>query len=90
MALVSGETRWTVRSVPSYELIATLHGSAPAVTFDAWRVGDQRYYVSDTRKFERTTGWTPRTRLADGLRQLYAWLRDARVATPVAIRKVAT
>ena len=29
--------------------------SAP-IRFDAWRVGDQRYYVSDTQAFQRETG----------------------------------
>jgi UDP-glucose 4-epimerase len=27
------------------------------LSFDAWRVGDQRYYVSDTSRFGAATGW---------------------------------
>ena len=32
-----------------------------------WRVGDQRWYVSDTRAFQAATGWKPRVAAADGI-----------------------
>jgi CDP-paratose 2-epimerase len=47
-----------------------------ALSFDAWRTGDQRYYVSDVRKFSRLTGWQPRVSLPSGLVQLGDWLRS--------------
>lgn len=58
------------------ELIGRVAGAAPAVTFDEWRPGDQRYYVSDTRSFQRATGWRPRTGVEQGVQQLYAWLQS--------------
>jgi CDP-paratose 2-epimerase len=39
-----------------------------------WRAADQRYYVSDHRRFTAATGWQPRVPLAEGLRRLEAWL----------------
>jgi CDP-paratose 2-epimerase len=42
--------------------------------FEDWRTGDQRYYVSDTRKFSRLTGWRPRVSVAAGLEKLNEWL----------------
>jgi CDP-paratose 2-epimerase len=48
------------------------------ISFDAWRLGDQRYYVSDTRKFQAATGWAPRVDIETGLRALYQWLLEAR------------
>jgi CDP-paratose 2-epimerase len=54
--------------------IGALHGAAPALEFDAWRTGDQRWYVSNTGKFGRVTGWRPRIGVAEGLRRLYDWL----------------
>jgi CDP-paratose 2-epimerase len=42
--------------------------------FAEWRPGDQRYYVSDTSKFEGLTGWRARTSVAEGLRRLHRWL----------------
>lgn len=41
-----------------------------------WRLGDQRYYVSDTRLFQQLTGWKPATHIDTGLRRLNEWLSD--------------
>ena len=47
---------------------------------ESWRCADQRYYVSDTRKFKAATGWSPKVNaqarrgaalpLADGIARL--------------------
>jgi CDP-paratose 2-epimerase len=58
--------------------IDQLHGDRPEVTFERWRTGDQRYYVSDTTRFEKATGWTPKIGIDEGLERLYRWLQDAR------------
>ena len=65
--------------------IEALHGARPPVSFDDWRTGDQRYYVSDTRAFQRETGWHPRVPAAEGIARLYQWLaqRQERRSTPV-------
>jgi CDP-paratose 2-epimerase len=47
-----------------------------------WRAGDQRYYVSDTRKFQRATGWRPRIDPEEGVVRLYGWLRRERGLEP--------
>jgi CDP-paratose 2-epimerase len=52
----------------------------PAVHFEAWRSGDQRYYVSDNARFGALTGWRPTIGIADGLRALHDWLVAERVA----------
>ncbi|HET7299072.1 MAG TPA: NAD-dependent epimerase/dehydratase family protein [Oleiagrimonas sp.] len=57
--------------------IERLEGRRPAITFADWRAGDQRYYVSDTRRFSRATGWHARTTSRDGVAALYQWLRDS-------------
>jgi CDP-paratose 2-epimerase len=51
-------------------------GARPEVRFDAWRPGDQRYYVSDTRRFEAATGWRRRVDVAEGVARLHRWLVD--------------
>ena len=53
---------------------AELGVAAPPVRFADWRPGDQRYYVSDTSKFERLAGWRARTSVTEGLRRLHRWL----------------
>lgn len=49
-------------------------GLDPHVSFDDWRTGDQRYYVSDTRRFTEQTGWQPRYDIASGVARLHDWL----------------
>ncbi len=60
------------------ERIGALTGAPPAVHFDGWRTGDQRWYVSDVRAFGAATGWQPRTSLPDGLARLHEWLAATR------------
>jgi CDP-paratose 2-epimerase len=55
--------------------LAALHGAAPDVRVADWRPGDQRFYVSDTRKLHAATGWAPRTDVDSGLAALYQWMR---------------
>jgi CDP-paratose 2-epimerase len=69
----------SARTLSLLELLATmesLQGARPPLRHDRWRTGDQRWYVSDTRKLERALGWRPVTGLADGVRRLHGWLRD--------------
>jgi CDP-paratose 2-epimerase len=56
--------------------IGALARRTPRVTFEDWRTGDQRYYVSDTRKFSERTGWRWRVPVAEGLARLGEWLAD--------------
>jgi CDP-paratose 2-epimerase len=72
------------RSTSLVELIAVLndlHDQPVALEFDAWREADQRYYVSDTRKFAEATGWAPKVSVAEGVRALHRWLTETRIAT---------
>lgn len=59
------------------ELVAQLQeltGREVPVTFHDWRPGDQRVYVSDTRKAAREFGWRPRVSRDEGVRRLVDWL----------------
>lgn len=59
------------------QLVTLMEGlrAAPVkLSFGEWRPGDQRYYVSDTRKFQQMTGWRPQVRVKEGLLRLHEWL----------------
>ncbi len=60
------------------QLIETLRGEPVTTHFEDWRLADQRYYVSDTRKFQSATGWSPRFRVEEGVQALYEWLAESR------------
>lgn len=46
------------------------------LSYEAWRPGDQKYYVSDYQKFMRLTGWIPRVSGKEGIRLLEGWLGE--------------
>lgn len=68
----------TVSLLELMDLIARLHGRRPQVSFEDWRTGDQRYYVSDFSRFEAATGWRPRVNVREGVGNLYNWLLEFR------------
>lgn len=49
------------------DLLRPLVNTLPSMTFDAFRPGDQKIYVSDIRKVQSQLGWVPRVKIADGL-----------------------
>src|SRR5690606_17009703 len=59
-------------------MISEMTGHALEVSHADWRVGDQLYYVSDTSKFSKATGWAPDRSVGDGLETLWKWLVEHR------------
>ena len=74
---VGGGPENTLSLLELLDLIAELTGRRPEVDFAPWRAGDQRYYVSDTRRLQRLTGWRPQVGVKLGVRRLLQWLRRA-------------
>jgi CDP-paratose 2-epimerase len=88
---IGGGPRNTVSLIELIDHIAALTGERPLAGVEPWRRADQRYYVSDTRKFTSATGWRPRVGVREGVTRLYEWLADNRVATAaVRARRVAS
>ncbi len=56
--------------------IESLTGKRCHYSFSDWRLGDQKYYVTDTQRFQDATGWKPQTSIEQGLEQLYDWVVD--------------
>ena len=65
--------------------LSELHGDLPSVRFRDWRLGDQRYYASDTGKLHRLSGWTPQIDVRHGVGRLYDYLQQAPSATSSAV-----
>jgi CDP-paratose 2-epimerase len=87
---IGGGPASTISLLDLLDAIESLHGRRPQVSFDRWRTGDQRYYVSDTRAFEKATGWRRKVDAADGIARLYDWLLSRpRATAPKARRTVA-
>jgi CDP-paratose 2-epimerase len=82
---VGGGPENTISLLELLDLIAELTGRRPEVEHAPWRTGDQRYYVSDTRRLQELTGWRPRVGVRQGVARLLAWLRQ--LSAPAAVRR---
>jgi len=73
---IGGGPANTISLLELLEMIDQLNSRRTAVQFSAWRPGDQRYYVSDTTKMHRMTGWKPLVSARTGVRRLHRWLNE--------------
>jgi CDP-paratose 2-epimerase len=51
-------------------------GTKIAPSFDNWRPGDQKIYVSDIRKVKEHLGWEPKTEKTKGVQALFEWVTE--------------
>jgi CDP-paratose 2-epimerase len=61
------------------ELIAYLEeflGKKLSYTYDDWRPGDQKVFVSNVQKAGREFGWAPKTGPREGVKKLVAWVTE--------------
>ena len=84
---VGGGPDNTLSLLELLDLVAELTGRRPEVEHAPWRTGDQRYYVSDTRRLQRLTGWRPEVGVRQGVTRLLQWLRQ--LASPTVQRPAA-
>ncbi len=75
---IGGGPRNAISLLDLLERIEALEGRPAPVSFDDWRTGDQRYYVSDTRAYEHATGWRPKVSSRAGIARLHTWLNAHR------------
>jgi CDP-paratose 2-epimerase len=78
---IGGGVRNAISLLDLIGMLQLLNGRCE-VQFQDWRIGDQRYYVSDTRRFEAATGWRPRVDVRAGVERLYRWLVEQQVELP--------
>jgi nucleoside-diphosphate-sugar epimerase len=75
--------------IETIQRIGRIAQGAPPVAFAEARPSDQLYYVSDTRKFQKLTGWKPRVAVKEGVAHLHAWLKANRSPRQVERREAA-
>lgn len=79
---IGGGPRNSISLIELLGLIEDQIGAMTEIQFDSWRRGDQQYYVSDTSKFEKATGWKPRHTVREGVKNLHQWLVKNRNLEP--------
>lgn len=73
---IGGGPKNAVSLINVIDQLAELQGTRPVVEYGPWRQGDQKYYVSDTRLFQSTTGWAPTVDAEQGVQRLWEWLAE--------------
>lgn len=70
----------SISLVEFLDLIEEVRGEKPKVAYSNWRPADQKYFISDTRRFRAATGWTPKTDVVTGVGALHDWLLESAFA----------
>lgn len=73
---IGGGPRNAMSLLELIELLRDQIGLQVVTRFAPWRTGDQRYYVTDTRRFAEATGWRPRVSPSEGIDKLNRWLQE--------------
>lgn len=73
---IGGGTKNTVSLLELTEMIVDLCQKPLNVAFAEWRLADQRYYVSDIKRFQAATDWKPSVPVRRGIELLYHWLAE--------------
>jgi CDP-paratose 2-epimerase len=87
---IGGGPRNAISLLDLIDLIEEVHGDCVPVRHEGWRTGDQKYFVSDTRRFREITGWQPAVDIRRGVSELYDWLtseRKGRIPGPIMQRE---
>lgn len=74
---IGGGPRHTLSLLELVDSLQAMRDAPLEVLFEDWRIGDQRYYVSDTGRFEQATEWRAGTTPERGLVQLREWLETS-------------
>lgn len=56
------------------DLIEIITGKRPKTEFSNWRPADQKVYISDISKLEKTLNWKPETSPKEGVKNLIDWV----------------
>jgi len=70
---LGGGTDYTTSLYELLDLIEELTGKRSKVSYGGWRMGDQKVYISDTRKIKKELGWRPKVSVREGVKRIAEW-----------------
>jgi len=73
---IGGGPKNTISLLEFLDELETLTGKRPKVKFSQWRPSDQKVYISDTAKLEKTLHWKIKTGVRDGIKKLAEWVKE--------------
>ncbi len=73
---IGGGPNYTLSLLELIKMIEKKFGFRLKYTFDEWRPGDQKVYISDIRKAKKEFGWHPVVSPEEGVAKLIDWLKQ--------------
>jgi len=73
---MGGGPKNTVSLLELLDLLEELTRKRSKITFDDWRLGDQKVYVSDISKAREVLGWEPKVKTREGVEKLVRWVEE--------------
>ncbi len=66
----------TISLLEFLDELELLTGKRPKVNFSDWRPSDQKVYITDTLKLEKTLNWKIEIKVKDGIKKLTEWVKE--------------
>jgi CDP-paratose 2-epimerase len=75
---LGGGTDYTTSLFELLDLNENITGKRSKMSFGDWRMGDQKVYISDTRKIKKELGWKPKVNVREGVKKIANWTMEHR------------
>jgi CDP-paratose 2-epimerase len=73
---VGGGIRHTISLIELISLLSTNLNKNIPYSFDNWRPGDQKVYISDIQKLYKDIDWEPTTNIIQGVKIMLTWIKN--------------
>ncbi len=73
---IGGGPQNTISLLEFLDELEVITAKRPKVKFSDWRPSDQKVYITDTAKLEKTLNWKIKVSVKDGIKKLTAWIKD--------------
>ncbi len=73
---IGGGPQNTISLLEFLDELQAITGKRPKIKFSDWRPSDQKVYITDTAKLEKTLNWKIKVSVKDGIKKLVQWVKD--------------
>jgi len=73
---MGGGVNFTISLIELLDLLKEYTNKQSQITFENWRPSDQKVYISDIQKAEKTLNWKPQVTPKEGVQNIVAWIDE--------------
>ena len=71
---IGGGSKFSLSIWELFDILEKLSGKKINYSFDTWRPGDQKIYISDINRGKKDFSWSPKISPKEGVKKLYNWI----------------